>query len=692
MKKKLLLLAALFTLPYISFSQEDLEHKAPTLQVGLDGLSFGKGSLDAQLIMEIIAQKQQEIKVKAVQNMFLSKIDECGGTIYNFGDGVVREILEESDPKIRTRKIIENSINLSFTISYLEYYLRNIPPEDSSEFISLAKVFRYTITSTKNLSIKYFIQKKRQAQDRFYRDEKAFEFITFLIDLTNEVIRHDKNLSDLGIMRISYSSTYDYLNKYLTVKNADCSQSQKNAIPYIVRQFMADNDINELEKKCNQASNAGTAVYEKMKSHLEKFTRYIGLISYFQKELTFRNNQIQKLSFDSISDDKQELLNSICIEISELILKLQTVIKETNTDFAMIGKNEIASLAKIELYLQKAKRFFEKITTGQSDIPAIADIIYTFYSEFIPLIENSTYLNLNLVELSGKISEVTNKIAKFISHSDKFLANLSSKTDKFIQFVSKLYEFDKAETISDYLSFIDGTAELIPDDRAKFALSSITSFVKDYSVIVTDKNGKEALSFNAETFLIKLQNLKPDKFKHFQFHFTVGVNNTYFDKGIVLPDSSVRIKNFSNVSEKIGIRYKIYDWSYSRGKNPGESFRYNGRSYVRNVAPREPLISNAHVLIYGSGILYNVFNTGTNKEFNFPMAGIGAGITFFNAMDLNFSVGVPILPNTDLWELRKNNFFNLGFDIQFVEYLKKLNEKRDARKTQKALAEYGKEE
>ena len=67
--------------------------------------------------------------------------------------------------------------------------------------------------------------------------------------------------------------------------------------------------------------------------------------------------------------------------------------------------------------------------------------------------------------------------------------------------------------------------------------------------------GNETLFFNIESFLVKLDRLQSDKIRRFQFHFTVGMNTTFFlNREIDLGDGQ-QIGNFSHFSEKIGLKF-----------------------------------------------------------------------------------------------------------------------------------------
>ena len=133
------------------------------------------------------------------------------------------------------------------------------------------------------------------------------------------------------------------------------------------------------------------------------------------------------------------------------------------------------------------------------------------------------------------------------------------------------------------------------------------------------------------------------------------------------------------------LKFKIMSKGDWWPKNPGETYGSLGYHYIKTSAPKEPVISNWHVLIYGSGILYNLINSSTNKEFSYPLIGVGTGVTFFNALDFNISVGLPLLENGGFTAMKKNAFIGFGFDIPIGEYLKEVGKKRKERKLRKQL-------
>ena len=352
-------------------------------------------------------------------------------------------------------------------------------------------------------------------------------------------------------------------------------------------------------------------------------------------------------------------------------------------------KADIQNLVKIYFYIDKAIKQIEATKSDTDNITRLktyADILYTLNSDFIPHLKNQSFRSFKYIDIIDSMNLFNNDFFTNIISTNEVLKKYKSEIPQFLLLVSKLYQFDRGSTISEYMKLLDDVGTTFPDDNVRNALSTVLKFVKDYSVIEKNDNNKEVLSFNVESFLYKLQTIKPYKLNRVTFLFTVGVNNAMFNKDLILPDGSVT-RNLSFVGEKVGVKYIIQDWAFSRTRNPGETFQIFGKNstFIRNVPPKEPIISNWHLVAYGSGILYNLVNTKTQKEFNMPIIGIGSGLTFYNRLDFNISWGVPIIANRPISS--DNGFWNIGFDIQFIEYYERLMEKRKSNQIQKRLVE-----
>lgn len=720
-KLMMLLLVVIITTTRLK-AQTDLEAKAPTLQVGLDGFSFANGSLDAKLIMEMVAEKQKDLKVKAIQNLFLKKVENTGGTVYSFVDNVVRELVYEPDPQVRAKKTLENTVNLVFTASFFHFYLSSLDKNspERKTLVRLAfkinhKLDPVALYAKEKISLADFSNAKRTSH--FFSDEDAVKVIALLFDMCSKAISEDTKLKQLGLMQVAYSETYEYMNLYNKLTRYS---AKKNQLPDSIRLTKFQKAfLNKAQEKMITSSipivtdsSAATAdsVFKHIKQTLLLCTDYIGVVNYLADQKTFRFN-VEKIS-DGVSYDPGatpdfdlDKLKSIQSSLKLLIQELESQLINKHGKLSAIAGStvliekldttlteDIRNLVKIYFYIDKAIKQIEAIKsdTNKPDSTkhsTYADILYALSSDFTPLLKNQSFRSIEYLTIINSLNSFTHDLFTNIINKNPVLSKNIEKIPSFLQLTAKLYQFDRSATISEYMKLASDIGTIFPDDNIKNALSSILRFVNDYSVI--EKRGdKEVFAFNVESFLYKLQTIKPYKLTRIQFLFTVGVNNAMFSSDFTLPDTAVITRNLSFVGEKIGVKYILWDRAFARSRNPGETFQIygkNSRPYIRDVAPKEPVVSNFHFIAYGSGILYSLVNTKTQKEFNMPIIGIGAGVTFYNGLDFNISYGVPILASEAISST--HSFVNVGFDIQFIEYYDRLMEKRKNNQTQKRLAE-----
>lgn len=646
----------------LTAQDNNIEHQTPTLQLGLNGLSFAKGDLDAQLIMEIIAEKQSEVKLKIVQNMFLKNLKNSGGTVYNYGSNLLKVMVEEQNQEIRTRLVLENTVNLVFAYSFAEY-IRNL--KDNNINIILKDLYINALDSTnKRIKIKeHCILRWRAVQDITPDDTLRDEFYALLLDISSEVIRNNSRLKELGLMRISYSTSYEYLNKYKILENNYLGNKKTKSIE----------DTTKWE--------CAKELYDLMEKKLDTITSYVGVLNHFAKNQSFDQdiflpNKSIKTTYDTI------LNKSINKEIKNTITKI--------SNNWHLENDSVSSIAIKELYYcNELITRIQKNYSIDSKSQKLSDIIFLLNNKVIPLLQKNLKYNPDLFEKITEIEGTVDVLAQNFLKSDSttFKNNKSEQIQGFIKLVSTLYEFDKAPTYSDYLNLLSDIDNLFTNQEIKTALSSLNSYVKNNVVINKDVNGKEVIDFNIESFLQKLSTTSSDRIRRFQFHFTVGANNVFFLNELNFSDGT-KINNNSFISEKIGIKFKIINQGAWTPKNIGESYGSIGFRYIKTTPPKEPLVSNIHLLVYGSGILYNITTTSTNKNFNYPIVGSGFGLTFYNALDVNLTIGLPLQSGLNFKQnfAISRSFIGLGFDIQFAEYINHLGKKRKNNLNQKRLS------
>jgi hypothetical protein len=124
-------------------------------------------------------------------------------------------------------------------------------------------------------------------------------------------------------------------------------------------------------------------------------------------------------------------------------------------------------------------------------------------------------------------------------------------------------------------------------------------------------------------------------------------------------------------SEKIGFKFMLHNYKYTRSHSPGEAYDYWGTKRAWIKPTKEPFISDIHVLTYASGILYNLANLRTDTNFTQAFWGVGLGANFFNGLNLSVSYAKTFKPVIGY----SQDFINVSVDIPIIEYIAALRKK-----------------
>lgn len=781
---KLIITGSLLLTLNFCLAQDD--HKAPTLQVGLSGLSFSRGNLDAALVAEIVAEKQKEVKMKLIKNMLLNKLGVDNGLFYAFIDQNIEILLTEKDEDTRVKNLLENVVNLAFVVSYAEYYVAGLKPNSNewNNFKNLALSFGVDdeLFNKTKLSLKDFAKVKHQgtsAGSSLLTKDKQSEirnrFIGVAIDLFAESVRLNSGLKSLGVLRTNYLQNYISMNAYLgltdeaenpalhllvqTVESQLSTtgfqqqidvmgkiqlalQSGQSATLSADENSVANTYADQLRNSINALTIGITALPPDQKvfgeAYNENYQRAIGTATFndfilrtyginipaldqvgkTQWSWLFRFLDAQfKQQFFSLLLNKKSIADQVFDNVSNnldihikyfgLIKSLATkgkdvdaILNELTTQFPCGDgatffsnidtklRSARASITSIGQLTASEKKALEEAGSFADRLKYIQLNRYEFMRQFEheirpSLISLSKY-SLDFID-AGKNMEGFINCIQTTAASELKSINIDLNPS-FITLFTKLDEFDKAETYAQFINHLSDAGDIFSDEEMRKSINKLLTFIRSYIKVTEGQNGERGLSLDVEGFLLNLQRIPYNRYSPISLAFTVGVNTAYFNKDLPLEDGNT-LRNYSFIGEKIGVKFKLRDYKYLNSFSKGETFSYLGRSYIRTTAPREPVVSNIHILLYGSGLLYNLVNTGTTNDFNSPLVGAGLGVTFFNDLDLNISVGTPVVKNKAFLDKELPYYFNIGFDIQFIEYFNRLSEKRKDNQTQKKLSE-----
>ncbi len=329
--------------------------------------------------------------------------------------------------------------------------------------------------------------------------------------------------------------------------------------------------------------------------------------------------------------------------------------------------------------IKDSKLFKDKFEIGND-----LSIWYNSDNEYQKIIQSGGSDSASAQILHDELDKIINGFLGSLDNYykfDEFVRNLKAKEQGLTEMTQEQYLAMR--------SLLKEAIEIIRLNYKNSVVSKITDFVLEYTLIEYNQNdsSKASLSVDIESLISALDqhyNSKSRKssvasgafFINPRPFFSIGTNYASFVNENSLSNNdegnSTNLKNMYFASEKIGIKIKFFDKKYSRSFSPGEKFKYKGSERVWLRPQKQATISDVHLIVYGSGFLYNIIDLKSNENFNYAIAGSSLGLTFFNGLSANFGLACPF---TDNKFNSDNVFFNVGFDIPIIDYIGALLDK-----------------
>ena len=280
--------------------------------------------------------------------------------------------------------------------------------------------------------------------------------------------------------------------------------------------------------------------------------------------------------------------------------------------------------------------------------------------------------------IDGQINQFLNRLSTYTGDIDGVFLFLNSE--------SLTLKDTRKITANDMVLLLGLFENSISEFRTQVGENSFIAVIGDlitkYVMLEVEEGSNYQFEIDVESIILSME----DRFYNSQRSplvknpvgvqpfFTIGMNYGFFlnkNNEFVFddPNNPETLRQLALASEKIGIRLLFNDKKYTRSFGPMEWYQYKGEYYRWTTPQRKPVVNNYHALVYFSGVLYNVVNLKSEENFNYPILGAGVGMEFFNGMQTNISVAMPIVPDNSLNEMGSKSFIAIGFDIPIFEYI-----------------------
>jgi|GEM_PF-2893097 len=386
-------------------------------------------------------------------------------------------------------------------------------------------------------------------------------------------------------------------------------------------------------------------------------------------------------------------VNSLGTEIKKKNIKITDLIAQRDAKYRIVAEsnkfyNDYLESVLIEM---EGKTSFKTNELDSLTISIASEVLPKIYNKVKYLVNNDNihmsdiiyledYIVDKMIELKVRDENNDSLYNSIISHTKIIIPLLKIKALQNIQgigyydeelmnlfeFIANLNNLDKAETYQSIVNMLrDGSRKVqenLSEGEFKDGYIVFINAMKKYTLI---NPSEEYVEIDVVSFLTDLQQYYNRNNKAvFSLYLSLGLNQNFFFKNFKISETD-SINNISFASEKIGVKWRIKNFKRFEGyENAVKDDVYLNK--------KAPFINELYTVIYGSGLLYTLANTTTDENFDFPHVGVGLGMRFYNALDLNLIVGFPFVKNYNFGD---NAFYGIGLDIPLGEYLEKLGSK-----------------
>jgi len=167
----------IYTLIFAFFISISFAQVSPTLGVGLETLTMNKGTIDVQVLTEIIMEKQRELKQEALKRFMFKMFPETNYTTKFYVQNCLNILLNEKNPQVIEKEILELTTNYALALGVTQALIKSendIFKDLNNEYLKLKDTLDFDLEIEKLKKLKI-------------RDEKRAELKIKINKYTNEL-------------------------------------------------------------------------------------------------------------------------------------------------------------------------------------------------------------------------------------------------------------------------------------------------------------------------------------------------------------------------------------------------------------------------------------------------------------------------------------------------------------------------
>ena len=391
MKSHYLLLCFLL-ISFISFSQEA---EAPTLSVGLESLTFGKGTIDVEALKKVVARKQNELKREGLKRFVFDRLPEYNYTSKLFLQSCILTILEEKNQDIVERELLELSTNYAIVLGFSELMY----PYDRENRIKMPKVeeiWKEIVVDT--IKVKPYLQRQLfidfmgtvLSKNELLKERGFFDFDSRIDYRYSKLYRQldtiaylnsdrFKSLDSLLTSRVNgYLESYQFIREIINDKNYDKLKEKKDDFLNEAYRIIGDSTVrkslnlqgeSEYLRMIDIGKELKTFLEEtnELNENIKKFNSYKVELSSLIEAYNAALNPVDTISLKNTTSALDSKFNTLRSLQTELIRTSKVIINTFDSQKLIASGDE---LKKSDAY-EKIKNIRDKV--GKMDFELLTE-------------------------------------------------------------------------------------------------------------------------------------------------------------------------------------------------------------------------------------------------------------------------------------------------------------------------------
>jgi len=309
---------------------------------------------------------------------------------------------------------------------------------------------------------------------------------------------------------------------------------------------------------------------------------------------------------------------------------------------------------------------------------------------FRPFFSKGLKLDYAVLVLDERLSDIDNRLNDYLDNVLSIAPEIEELVFKLLgknDFNLNAFQTINEESIRDLFTLFGLSISLYREQIGENSfIATIGDIIKRYVIYDVPEGDVYSFRIDVEAIILafedkfvesKITNIKENKIG-IKPTFEIGLNYGYFtnpDNNFEVDGGTTDLRQLALASEKIGLKFTFMDLGYTRSFAPMEWYQYKGKFYRWENPPYKSSINKVYGLISASGLLYNIVDLKNEDSFDYALVAAGLGVEFFNELQINLILNIPIVPQDNISEMLQKNFIALGLDIPIFEYLKELRTK-----------------